>query len=278
MIDGNSERLVRDDALEQAAGLQRLGVDDEPPAFRAAQDEQVLDQAVEPLGFRAHVLEQSGRARPRSSARPGRARIWVSPRIVVIGVRSSWLMTSMNDSRNSPARRSSTSSSIALFLDATALGDVLAGAEHRDRPAVVVDGSAGPRRGSSGSIRPARRRGSRGRTARPPSVAASIAVRNGVAILGMDHVQVRREGRRLRPGLQAVLAEDRVGPGQFAGGDVPLPEAGARRREHEFQPGIARLDLLGKRGDLVERIDQSVAGRTPRSRRGRPSRSRRRRR
>ena len=41
---------------------------------------------------------------------PRRARIWVSPRIVVIGVRSSCEITSMNASRNAPACRSSSSS------------------------------------------------------------------------------------------------------------------------------------------------------------------------
>ena len=46
--------------------------------------------------------------------------------------------------------------------------------------------------------------------------------------------------------------------------DVPLPEAGPRRREHEFEPGIARIDFLGQCRDLVERIDESVACRTAR--------------
>ena len=45
------------------------------------------------------------------------------PRIVVIGVRSSWLMTSMNDSRNSPARRSSTRSRSRCSSTTMAFGE-----------------------------------------------------------------------------------------------------------------------------------------------------------
>ena len=87
-IVGSSRRLVGDDALEQPARLERLGLDLEATALDAAQDEQVLDEAVQSLGLRADVLQQ-GRREASSSVRPGRARIWVSPRIVVIGVRSS---------------------------------------------------------------------------------------------------------------------------------------------------------------------------------------------
>jgi hypothetical protein len=51
---------VRDDALEQAARLEWLGIDHEAASFGPAEDEQVLDQAVEPLGLRAYVLQQCG--------------------------------------------------------------------------------------------------------------------------------------------------------------------------------------------------------------------------
>ena len=77
-----------DDPLEEPARLEWLGVDDQAAALGPAQDEQVLDEAVEPL--RLARTSSSSAARARRVVRPaGRARIWVSPRIVVIGVRSS---------------------------------------------------------------------------------------------------------------------------------------------------------------------------------------------
>ena len=182
---------------------------------------------------------------------------------MVIGVRSSWLMTSMNASRNSPARRSSSEQLIALLLDATTLGDVLAGADHRDRRA----------RPSSRRTRPApwvqwtdpsgqttRKSSAKGAA---PSSAACDAAAERLPIVGVDHVQVGLERRGLRRRLQAVLAEDRVGPGQGAVGDVPLPEAGPGCREHDLEPRVAGLDLLGERRDLVERIDEPVARGAP---------------
>ena len=130
---GSSDGLVGDDPLEQPARLERLGLDDEAAALDPAEDEQVLDEPMQPLRLRRGRPRAAPSARSGSSARPGRDRIWVRPRIVVIGVRSSWLMTSMNASRNSPARRSSAEQPVALLLDPAALGDVLAGPEHPRR-------------------------------------------------------------------------------------------------------------------------------------------------
>ena len=60
--DGSSGASCATIRSMQPPRLERLGVDDQPAAFRAAQDQQVLDEAVEPLGFGADVFEQ-GRAR-----------------------------------------------------------------------------------------------------------------------------------------------------------------------------------------------------------------------
>ena len=257
-------RLVRDDPLDQPPRLEWLGLDHEPAAFRAAQDEQVLDQAVESLRFGSRRPRAGARVRRGSSARPGRARIWVSPRIVVIGVRSSWLMTSMNASRNSPARRSSIEQLIALVLDETTLGDVLARADHRDRPArFVAEHAAGAMGPMDRSVRPDDPEIER-EWRRSPSRAAWMPLRNRSRSSGWIRSRYASNCRRLGRGLQAVLAEDRLRPRQRAVLDVPLPEAGARCCQHDLEPGVASLDLLGERCDLVQRIDQPVARGAPR--------------
>ena len=81
-------RLVRHGALEQPPRLERLGFDLEPPALDPAEDQQVLDEPMEPLGFRADVFQQGG---PRCVVvRPsGPRQDLAKPMIVVIGVRSS---------------------------------------------------------------------------------------------------------------------------------------------------------------------------------------------
>ena len=49
--------LLRDDPLEETARLDRLGLDLEPAALDATQDEQVLDEPMEALGLGSDVLE-----------------------------------------------------------------------------------------------------------------------------------------------------------------------------------------------------------------------------
>ena len=52
--------LLVDDPREQAAGLERLGLDRDVAALRAGQHEQVLDEPVQPLGLGRDVVDQLG--------------------------------------------------------------------------------------------------------------------------------------------------------------------------------------------------------------------------
>ena len=58
--------------------------------------------------------------------------------MVVIGVRSSWLMTSMNASRNSPGPALVGEQLVALLLEPSTLRDVLPGPDHPDGLAGLV--------------------------------------------------------------------------------------------------------------------------------------------
>ena len=58
--------LALDDAGEQPAQLERLGFDDELAALGAGQDQEVLDEAMQALGFLRDVVDEPG-LRPRGS-------------------------------------------------------------------------------------------------------------------------------------------------------------------------------------------------------------------
>ena len=266
-IDAERRQLgasLPDDPLEQAAGLEGFGLHDEPAAFDPAQHEQVLDEPVQALRFGPDVGEQRGRAaagrRPDPAATGSRS----GPRIVVIGVRSSWLMTSMKASRNSPARRSSasrrsrSSSSCRRSVMSWPVPIIRIG-----RPCVVAEDPA-RHRGSSGPLPSGQSsRNSRSKVAGPGDGRLDRR-RNRSAVVLMDHPEVGREVRRLGRRLEPVLLEDRVGPGQPSARDVPFPEAGPRCRQHDLKAAIPRLDLIGEVRDVGQGRDQPVARRAPR--------------
>ena len=205
--------------------------------------------------------------------RPGRARIWASPMIVVIGVRSSWLMTSTKASRNAPARRSSSSSRsrssrirrrsvMSWPVPIIRIGRPSSSRKSRPAPWVqwIVPSGQTTRNSSSKVSCPS------------DSTVEPIALSNVAAVVWVDRVQIGGELRGRRTGLQPVLAEDRLRPGQRAGLDIPFPEAGPRRRQHQLEPCVAPFDLLGKGRHLVERIRQ--VGRVTRDATRRGGRSR----
>ena len=62
--------FLGDDPFDQPSRLEGLGVDDQPSTFRAAQDQQVLDESMESLGLGTNIFKQ-GRARCRIVGAPG---------------------------------------------------------------------------------------------------------------------------------------------------------------------------------------------------------------
>ena len=148
---------------------------------------------------------------------------------------------------------------VALLLGPSPFGDVLPGPEHAHGRAIRIAEDAGCAvRPVDAAVRPhvpefeaERRR---------PLHRGRDRLAEALAIVGMDAFEVGIEGRRSPAGVQAVLPEDRFGPAQLAGLHVPLPEAGLGCRQHQLQPGIARLDRLRQGRRLVERLGQPVEG------------------
>ena len=178
---------------------------------------------MEPLGLRAHVLEQGvARGRIVGPARPGQDLGQSEDR----RDRRAQFMADDIDERLAelPGATLLGEESIALFLETMAFGDVLPGAQHRDGPTGVVDQQP------AGAVRPVDR--PVGPDDAEVKAERRAALRRGLdrrperlAIVGMDDVEIGRERRRRRSGLEPVLAEDRVGPGQFAGGRRPTPRS-----------------------------------------------------
>ena len=54
---GSSALSWDDDPIDEPARFERFGIHGQPPALHPAQDQQVLDESMQPLGFGAHVLE-----------------------------------------------------------------------------------------------------------------------------------------------------------------------------------------------------------------------------
>ena len=130
-------RLVRDDPLEQSARFQRLRLDLQPATLDAAEHQQVLDEPMQPLRLRAHVLEQR------------------HPRGVIVGPpgagqdlgqpedrrdRCPQLVADHVDERLPELAGPPLVGEqlVALLLEPPALGDVLAGPDHPDRLASFV--------------------------------------------------------------------------------------------------------------------------------------------
>ena len=150
--------------------------------------------------------------------------------------------------------------SVPILEDPSAVGDVLAGADHPERSSLLV--AEEPPRAVGPVDRPIGPDdaelelegvvsvGLHGRTDRALERAAVVWV---------DRVEIGGELRAPPDRAPTRAGEDRVRPGQRAGLDIPFPEPGPRRRQHQLEPCVAPFDLLGKGRHLVERIRQSVA-------------------
>ncbi len=84
-----------------------------------------------------------------------------------------------------------------------------------------------------------------------------------LAVVLVDHREVGREVGRRRGRFHAVLAKDRFRPGQRPAADVPLPEPGPGRGEHDLEARIAGLDLLGEDRHLVEGGCEAISSGAP---------------
>ncbi len=254
---GQTQALALHDAREEAAQLERLGFDDELAALGARQDQEVLDEAMEPLGFLGDVVDQPGlllgrgdptrlgqdlgQAEDRGDRGPELVRDDVQERLAE-GTGPALVEQEL----------------VALGLEAAGLGDVLAGADHPD--------------GLSGRVAedPAHAVGPVDRAVRPEEPELEVERRptgqrrvdRGLelgAIVGVDGLDVASVGRGAGGRLEPVLQEDRLGPEQGPGADVPLPEARPGRRQDELESLVASLQVRRHRADLVEGHGQSVA-------------------
>ena len=196
--------------------------------------------------------------------RPGLDRIWVRPRIVVIGVRSSCEMTSRNASRKVPARRSSSTSwsrwasrrraSVMSWpVPTIRIGDARGVAEDAADAVGPVDGAIRPEeaeleveRRPAGERRIDRRSGTR-RDRRD----------------GSSRCSARRSASRRWARARAAGRSPRTrrrSPVRTSHSQKPVPG----RRQHELEALVASLEVRRHRADLVDGDRETVARRAER--------------